>query len=374
MEDLQLVLFVLGAIAIVAVLIHGFWSIRKQQPKSIKDSPMGHFYKQQADKAQGATKRIDAEGFDADGIGAVRVRKAADVPSHDAPVAINPYLKQEPKLEPKFEPKLESSPDTKREPNVGREPNFGFQPIKPFEHETQAVVNTEPRLSSPAAQPDFSLQPPLAKEPSRSHKAPRQETLAPQAGKSHAAMVAQKVAEQAQAVHAAPKQTALFDDEQAYQEDHYQDDEYQDDSAATEPGLGEPRDVLVLHVVAKEGRKLNGAELLPCFLTLNFKYGDMNIFHRHVDNAGNGKVLFSIANMLKPGVFDPDNMEQFSTQGVVFFMTLPCYGDALMNFSIMLNSARQLADDIDAVVLDGQRQPWGEFTKQDYLHRIRANA
>ncbi len=45
-----------------------------------------------------------------------------------------------------------------------------------------------------------------------------------------------------------------------------------------------------------------------------------------------------------------------------------------MNFSIMLNSARQLADDIDAVVLDGQRQPWGEFTKQDYLHRIRANA
>jgi cell division protein ZipA len=107
---------------------------------------------------------------------------------------------------------------------------------------------------------------------------------------------------------------------------------------------------------------------------LNFKYGDMNIFHRHVDNAGNGKVLFSIANMLKPGVFDPDNMEQFSTQGVVFFMTLPCYGDALMNFSIMLNSARQLADDIDAVVLDGQRQPWGEFTKQDYLHRIRANA
>ena len=44
----------------------------------------------------------------------------------------------------------------------------------------------------------------------------------------------------------------------------------------------------------------------------------MNIFHRHVDNAGNGKVLFSIANMLKPGVFDPDNMEQFSTQGVCF--------------------------------------------------------
>ncbi|MBB1381824.1 cell division protein ZipA, partial [Shewanella sp. SR41-2] len=44
MKDLQLVLFVLGAIAIIAVLVHGFWSIRKQQPKSMKQSPMAGFY------------------------------------------------------------------------------------------------------------------------------------------------------------------------------------------------------------------------------------------------------------------------------------------------------------------------------------------
>ncbi len=48
MENLQLVLFVLGAIAIIAVLVHGFWSIRKQQPKSLKESPMSGFYKDQA--------------------------------------------------------------------------------------------------------------------------------------------------------------------------------------------------------------------------------------------------------------------------------------------------------------------------------------
>ncbi|MBO6228613.1 MAG: cell division protein ZipA, partial [Shewanella sp.] len=224
------------------------------------------------------------------------------------------------------------------------------------------------------AQPDFSLQPPVAKEQHRGTKVSRQEpvlgTQVPQMGQSHAAIVAQKAAEQEQALRAAPQQTALFE-ENEHQADH-QEEAFVEQAAEDE--LGEPRDVLVLHVVAKDGQQLNGAELLPCFLTLNFKYGDMNIFHRHVDNAGNGKVLFSIANMLKPGVFDPDNMEQFSTQGVVFFMTLPCYGDALMNFSIMLNSARQLAEEIDAVVLDGQRLPWGEFTKQDYLHRIRANA
>lgn len=342
MEDLQLVLFILGAIAIVAVLVHGFWSIRRQQPKSLKDSPMGNFYKQQADK-ESPPKRVDADGFDADGIGAVRVRKVGESNSHETP-PISPYLKQDVKAEPK--------------------------PL--FKHTTSTEIKQEP-----VPQPDFSLQSPLATEQQRGAKVSRQEPVlnghVPPLGQSHAAMVAQKALEQEKHAQSTtvPTQTALFDEE-AYLENTESEDEYVEETV--DEGLDEPRDVLVLHVVAKEGQQLNGAELLPCFLTLNFKYGDMNIFHRHVDNAGNGKVLFSIANMLKPGVFDPDNMEQFSTQGVVFFMTLPCYGDALMNFSIMLNSARQLADDIDAVVLDGQRQPWGEFTKQDYLHRIRANA
>ncbi len=135
--------------------------------------------------------------------------------------------------------------------------------------------------------------------------------------------------------------------------------------------LGDPTDVLVLHVVASTGEVLNGAELLPCLLSLNFKFGDMSIFHRHEDNAGTGKVLFSLANMVKPGVFNPDEMEQFTTEGVVLFMTLPCHGDPLMNFSIMLNSAHQLADDLGGQVLDGGRDAWSEPTKQAYLQRIR---
>lgn len=366
MEDLQLVIFVLGAIAIVAVMVHGFWSIRKQQPKSLKDSPMGNFYKKQADKGEPKTKRVDAEGFDADGIGAVRVRKASEL----------------------NEPAAQDTQYTKTEAN----PYIKQQPLK---HPGE----------KPADLPDFTLQsaPMAAKEQHRGPKVSRQEpvvnTNAP-LGQSHAAIVAATQAEplsappspstvqsstSSQAAAHIPQQTALFGDDFG---DEVDDKEVYEaptkaptasaNQAQTSPQaedeLAEPRDVLVLHVVAKDGMQLNGAELLPCFLSLNFKYGDMNIFHRHVDNAGNGKVLFSVANMLKPGVFDPDNMEQFTTQGVVFFMTLPCYGDALMNFSIMLNSARQLADDIDAIVLDGQRQPWGDFTKQDYLQRIRANA
>lgn len=75
MENLQLVLFVLGAVAIIAVLVHGFWSIRRQQPKSLKESPMTGLY---------TDKTRDSDGFDADGVGPVRVVKnnVGDHPLH----------------------------------------------------------------------------------------------------------------------------------------------------------------------------------------------------------------------------------------------------------------------------------------------------
>ena len=75
--------------------------------------------------------------------------------------------------------------------------------------------------------------------------------------------------------------------------------------------------------------------------------------------------------MVKPGVFNLDDMEQFTTEGVVLFMTLPCHGDPLRNFSIMLNSAHQLADDLGGQLLDGGRVAWCETTKLNYLQRIR---
>lgn len=312
MEDLQLVLFVLGAIAIIAVLVHGFWSIRRQQPKSIKDSPVTPPYRS-------AQERRDAEGFDADGIGAVRVRKM-------------------PHAEPSPQSKSSSRAQVK-------------SASIDVEQDNDFVLTDAPKTRTPKQRQEPVLAVGTAGHSSRPepeiHALPEDE----------------------------PEQVSLFenemDDEQDYEYHHAPEPT---PAPKVEAPLPEPRDVLVLHVVANDGEELSGAELLPCMLTLNFKYGDMNIFHRHEDNAGNGKVLFSVANMLKPGIFDPDNMEQFSTQGVVLFMTLPCHGDAVMNFSIMLNSAFQLADDLGANVLDGQRQPWHNNTKQEYLRRIRAQA
>ncbi|WP_445945283.1 cell division protein ZipA [Shewanella sp.] len=296
MEDLQLVLFVLGAIAIIAVLAHGFWSIRKQQPKPIRERTRA----QNISEAQ----RRDSQGFDADGIGAVRVRKPGDKEQagHHNHTSV-PVMT------------LQKTSQAQTETTAAR----SLEPV------TAERASTVKAMAEPAQFETGKHEPELFSEPVSS---------------------SQPLAAQAQATPEVSPQ---------------------------EPeALGEPQDVLVLHVVAQDGQEIQGAELLPCLLSLNFKFGDMNIFHRHSDNAGNGKVLFSLANMMKPGVFEPDNMEQFCTQGIVMFMTLPCYGDAQYNFSIMLNSAEQLADDLGAVVLDEQRKTWTEHNKQDYLRRIKA--
>ncbi|GGI84599.1 cell division protein ZipA [Shewanella gelidii] len=337
MEDLQLVLSVLGAIAIVAVTVHGFWSIKKerQSRESYKDdSPL---------QSLGSAGR-DRDGFDEYGVGDVVVKSATDAGSTDSIISTS-----------------EASSEAPVDVSLT---NSRF--IKP--QSTKAVneviaVNSE-SIEKDVADELFELSEAPSqtkrKEPvMNSAKTPEPEIEQIQLDLGD--MFSEEIAEE---VEVDLRNGVEEKQNQAIEEQLKEEQE-------AEEQLGDPVDVLVLHLVAKEGEVLDGAELLQCLLTLNFKFGDMNIFHRHQDNAGTGKVIFSLANMVKPGIFDPDNMEQFTTPGVVLFLTLPCYGDALMNFSNMLNSVQQLADDLGARVLDGERQAWSEQTKLTYVQRIK---
>jgi len=129
--------------------------------------------------------------------------------------------------------------------------------------------------------------------------------------------------------------------------------------------------VIILSVVMPANQQMFGAALLPSLLTLGLKYGEMNIFHRHQDNAGNGKVTFSLANQMNPGSFDLDSMENFATRGVSLFMTLPNAGDSLKVFEQMLNAAKQLAQEFNAQVIDDKRNVMTKQTEQHYISKIR---
>lgn len=131
------------------------------------------------------------------------------------------------------------------------------------------------------------------------------------------------------------------------------------------------QEVLALSVVMHDNQVISGAALLPSLLTLGMKFGEMNIFHRHQDNAGNGEITFSLANMVNPGTFDVDNMETFTTKGLTLFMTLPNADEPVQVFKYMLSAAKQIAKEFGGQVLDSKRSVMTKQTEQHYLSQIR---
>jgi cell division protein ZipA len=127
----------------------------------------------------------------------------------------------------------------------------------------------------------------------------------------------------------------------------------------------------VLNIKANSENPIGGAALLPMLLTLGFKFGEHDIFHRHVNTNGKGPILFSLTNLFKPGVFDIDNMETFSTQGLSLFMMLPIEGEAQQVFNMMHNAARKIAEEFGCKILDGNRVVLSKQSLQQYSERIR---
>ncbi|NOH25772.1 cell division protein ZipA [Vibrio europaeus] len=124
----------------------------------------------------------------------------------------------------------------------------------------------------------------------------------------------------------------------------------------TQPAEEEaPLEVIVLNVHCSGEEPFVGTKLFDSMQQNGLIYGEMDIFHRHADLSGTGKVLFSVANMMQPGTLKHDDPAEFSTKGISFFMTMPCFGDAEQNFKLMLKTAQQIADDLGANVLDDAR-------------------
>jgi cell division protein ZipA len=144
------------------------------------------------------------------------------------------------------------------------------------------------------------------------------------------------------------------------------------DEIKTKPIESEqPQEVLVLNVKSADDNPIPGSALLPMLLTLGFKFGDQDIFHRHVNSNGKGPVLFSLANMFKPGNFDIDSLENFSTQGISLFMILPIEGEPHQVFNMMHNAARKIAEEFSAQIYDGRRTLLTKQSLQQYVEKIR---
>ncbi|MDE1478267.1 cell division protein ZipA [Xenorhabdus bovienii] len=296
MQDLRLILIVVGAIAIIALLLHGLWTSRKERSSLFSDRPVKRHKQERQEKLD------DNDGDEL------------------------------------FDNSSKSHVQGSRN-----------------EHREEPVIKRHaPELS--AAAPDEAFDPLLSNQqpeaPAAKVKTVEEYQEEPQLG------LFESTGQSAEAAESVVN-TAVVEEQLNVLENETVGEEVKKET------------VLVLHVAAHHGQELDGEALLQSILQSGFRFGDMNIFHRHLNPAGSGAVLFSLANMVKPGSFNPELMDDFSTPGISMFMLVPSYGDANQNFKLMLQAAQRIASDVGGVVLDGERKMLTPQMIEHYKARIR---
>jgi hypothetical protein len=98
-----------------------------------------------------------------------------------------------------------------------------------------------------------------------------------------------------------------------------------------------------INVVAKAGAAFGGRQVDLGARQLDMQFGAMNIFHKKNNMSPGCRHLFSLANRFKPGEFDPNRWDTFSTTGLTFFMSVSCAHRPAAVFEAMVGDARQLA-------------------------------
>lgn len=115
---------------------------------------------------------------------------------------------------------------------------------------------------------------------------------------------------------------------------------------------------VMMFLVAQENRQLAGYELLQTVLASGLRFGEGQIFHRHQLSNGHGPIMCSLAAATESGVFDLQNIGGFSVRGLCLFMQSS--GNTAIDeerFQMMLDTAKQLSEGLDTLLLDDLRRP-----------------
>lgn len=150
--------------------------------------------------------------------------------------------------------------------------------------------------------------------------------------------------------------------------------------------LSDAEEVIVISVLSRDEAGFQGPDLLNLMLACGLRYcHEMGVFHRFETESDDSALQFTMVNVLKPGVFDLDDMDAFATPGVTFLMPLPSAHDSAAAFEAMFETAMVLVRNLSGELKDENRsvmtaqtvefarQRVQEFERRHRLHRYQAN-
>lgn len=126
-------------------------------------------------------------------------------------------------------------------------------------------------------------------------------------------------------------------------------------------------DIILLQIKALADRPYVSYELLQALTSAGLNFGKMDIFH------GNN---FSVAAATIEGSFPIDSMGSFRCLGLMVFMKLKPKKKLMMTFDLMLDTARQLAEELGGEIYDDLNQPINATTikrLREKIYTIEAN-
>ncbi|MDR5906418.1 cell division protein ZipA [Franzmannia qiaohouensis] len=150
--------------------------------------------------------------------------------------------------------------------------------------------------------------------------------------------------------------------------------------------LSHAEEVIVISVMSRQEEGFSGSALLDLMLACGLRYSsDMGIFNRFETEDSESELQFSMVNVVKPGTFPLDSMDEFRTPGVTLLMPLPGAVDTAAAFEAMVETAMvivrhlggELKDEnrsvMTAQTVEFARQRVQEFERRHRLHRYQAN-
>ncbi|MCP5156879.1 MAG: cell division protein ZipA [Ectothiorhodospiraceae bacterium] len=123
--------------------------------------------------------------------------------------------------------------------------------------------------------------------------------------------------------------------------------------------------VVVITVMARDGRRFHGSDVLAVVEREGLEHGEMGAFHRFPRDMSIQTPVFSVLNVVKPGGFDLDTIEEITTPGLAMFLQCPGPEEPMRSFEAMIASARRIAEGLDGMLCDERRST---LTNQSVNH------